>query len=186
MPVEYHEHHPRECQRRACDLPPRHPLAAIEEAHHHGGPHGRRADDQRNVRGRGVLQSHVFGKEIERPSAQPRGRQQQFVAQVRGPHASAGEGQDADVCHSEPEQENFRRSQRVGDQDLRRNERRAPYGHREQRREVVFVFRVFYHTAPKIRIFLRRRTTFHLSPFTFHFIFLSLRAIVRNDNNYNK
>ena len=89
MPVEHHEHHPRECQRRACDLPPRHPLAAIEEAHHHGGPHGRRADDQRNVRGRGVLQSHVFGKEIERPSAQPRGRQQQFVAQVRGPHAPA-------------------------------------------------------------------------------------------------
>ena len=51
---------------------------------------------------------------------------------------------------------------------------------------VFFVFRVFYLTAPKIRIFLRRRTTFHLSPFTFHFIFLSLRAIVRNDNNYNK
>lgn len=46
---------------------------------------------------------------------------------------------------------------------------------------VYFIIRL-----QKYGFFLRRRTTFHLSPFTFHFIFLSLRAIVRNDNNYNK
>ena len=49
--------------------------------------------------------------------------------------------------------EYLRRGQRVGDQHLGRYERRAPHGDGEQRREVVSVFRIFCHAAPKLLIF---------------------------------
>ena len=153
MPVEHHEDHAGESQRRPCDLPPRHPFAAVCEAHRHGRPYGRRADDQRDVRGRGVLQGDILGQEVERPAAQSGRREQQFVAQIRGQQPPAGEGQDADVGQREAQDEYLRRGQRVGDQHLGRYERRAPHGDGEQRREVVSVFRIFCHAAPKLLIF---------------------------------
>ena len=150
MPVEHHEHHARECQRRACDLPPRHPFAAVGEAHRHGRPHGRRADDQRDVRGRGVLQSDVLGQEIERPSAQPAAASSSFVAQVRGPQPAAGaSGRMQTYANAKRRRKISAGVSRVGDQHLGRNERRAPYGDGEQRREVVFVFRIILSYGSK-------------------------------------
>ena len=145
----------RERQRRSPDLPPRHPLAAVCEAQQQRGPYRRRADDQRHVRRRGVFLRHVFGQEIERSARHPGRGQQRFVAPSVGPQAAFRQGPDADVGQGETQQEYLRRRQRMGDQHLRRYERRAPYRHGEQRRCMVLVFGIFYHTAPKIQIFCR-------------------------------
>lgn len=153
--VENHQHHARERQRRSPDLPPRHPLAAVCEAQQQRGPYRRRADDQRHVRRRGVFLRHVFGQEIERSARHPGRGQQRFVAPSVGPQAAFRQGPDADVGQGETQQEYLRRRQRMGDQHLRRYERRAPYRHGEQRRCMVLVFGIFYHTAPKIQIFCR-------------------------------
>ena len=184
--VEDDQHHACERQRRTHGLPPRHPFAAVEQAQQYGRPYGRRADDQRNVRRRGVFQRHVFGQEIERAARDSGHRERQLVAPSRCPQPPAGQGPDADVGHGEPQQEYLRRGQRIGDEHLRRNERRSPYCHAEERRKVVFVLRIFYHTASKLQFFYLPDANLNSLFPIFNSFFLSLRAIMRNDNNYNR
>lgn len=184
--VEDDEYHACERQRRTHGLPPRHPFAAVEQAQQYGRPYGRRAHDQRDVRSRGIFQRHVFGQEIERAARDPRYCQRHFVTPSRCPQPPAGQGQDAEVCHGEPQQEYLRRGQRIGDEHLRRNERRSPYRHAEERRKVVLVLRIFYHTASKLQFFYLPDANLNSLFPIFNSFFLSLRAIMRNDNNYNK
>ena len=65
-------------------------------------------------------------------------------------------------------------------------ERRSPYRHAEERRKVVLVLRIFYHTASKLQFFYLPDANLNSLFPIFNSFFLSLRAIMRNDNNYNK
>ena len=103
-----------------------------------------------------------------------------------GPSAAEREGQQAEVGHREAQQEDLGRGEAVRDEDLRRNEGRAPHRHAEERGQVVSVWARSQHAAPKIRFFCRSRAILDSDIPKFDSFFLSLRAIVRKDDKSNK
>ena len=151
----YHEDHSGKCEGGSGDLPSGHALRGIREAQDEGSPDGCRTDDQRDVRGRGEFERHVFGQEVERSSADTRGKQQGFVAESVCEEAPAGEGQDAEVGQGKPQQEYLGRGESVRDEDLRGDEGGTPDNDGKECGQVIAVCGWFLHAGQKY-VFFRK------------------------------
>lgn len=142
-PIEHHDRHTDGSQQRARHLHGSQSFRLVEKANQCRGEDGAKADDERGVRGCGMVHRLILGQEIERATRYAKPHHPQFVTPCPALDAESiafgyqVEGKQQDIGNGEAECEYLRRAQAVEQQQLGIDEGGAPDGYHQERHNMV-------------------------------------------------